>query len=146
MGRLEAIWIKRAHLGPMDSKTSARAIPGKGLEGCASNSRIRQVTLIEREVWDGLMKSVGGNVSPSGRRANLMVSGFPLLNSRNRLFRIGSVPFRIVGETKPCNAMEELHPGLQAAMYEQWGGGAFAQVLEEGEITVGDLIEWVAAE
>src|SRR6185436_14680933 len=93
-----------------------------------------------------LMKSVGGNVSPSGRRANLMVSGFPLLNSRNRLFRIGSVPFRIVGETKPCNAMEELHPGLQAAMYEHWGGGAFAQVLEEGEITVGDLIEWVAAE
>jgi Uncharacterized protein conserved in bacteria len=141
-GKLDAIWIKRAHLGPMDSRQNARAIPGKGLEGCASNSRTRQVTLIEREVWDALMKETGGNAAPSVRRANLMVSGFPLANSRNRLVRVGSVLLRIAGETKPCEAMEEAVPGLQAAMYANWRGGAFAQVLEAGEVAVGDPVEW----
>src|SRR5262245_44417304 len=140
-GQLDAIWIKRAHLGPMDSKQVARAIAGKGLEGCASNSRTRQVTLIEREVGDALMKEPGSHAPPSARRANLMVSGFPLANSRNRLLRVGSVLLRVAGETKPCEAMEEAVPGLQAAMYANWRGGAYAQVLEAGELAVGDPVE-----
>ena len=142
MGRLEAIWTKRAHLGPMDARLTARAIPGKGLAGCANNSRTRQVTLIEREVWEELMRETGSDATPSTRRANLMVSGLPLANSRNRLLRIGPVLLRIAGETKPCEAMEEVVPGLQDAMYRHWRGGAFAQVLEEGDIAIGDPVEW----
>lgn len=142
IGRLEAIWTKRAHLGPMDAQLTAHAIPGKGLAGCASNSRTRQVTIIEREVWDLLMTETGGDAPPSERRANLMVSGFPLANSRNRLLRVGSVLLRIAGETKPCETMEKAVPGLQEAMCRNWGGGAFAQVLEEGDITIGDSVEW----
>jgi ADP-ribose pyrophosphatase YjhB (NUDIX family) len=129
-------------MGPMDPRATARAIPGRGLEGCASNSRTRQVTLIERELWESLMTDTGADVPPSTRRANLMVSGFPLADSRNRLFQIGSVLLRISGETKPCELMNRAHPGLQAAMYENWRGGAFAQVLESGEIAVGDPVEW----
>jgi MOSC domain-containing protein YiiM len=30
-------------------------------------------------------------------------------------------------------------------MRERWGGGAFAEVIEGGEIAVGDEVEWVAA-
>ena len=126
----------------MDAKLTAHAVPGKGLAGCASNSKTRQVTIIEREVWDELMKDVGGNASPSTRRANLMVSGLPLANTRNKLLRVGSVLLRIAGETRPCEAMEEAVAGLQSAMNRNWGGGAFAQVLEEGDIAVGDPVEW----
>jgi MOSC domain-containing protein YiiM len=146
MGRVEAIWTKRAHYGPMDARLTAHAIPGKGLAGCANNSRTRQVTIIEREMWDQLMDETGGDAPPSARRANLMVSGLPLANSRNRLLRIGTALLRIGGETKPCENMEKAVPGLQAAMYGNWAGGAYAQVIEEGDITVGDVVEWIDGE
>src|SRR5262252_5383902 len=100
MGKLEGIWTKRAHRGPMDARLTVRAIEGKGLEGCANNSRTRQVTLIERELWEKLNQRVGSSASPADRRANLMVSGISLASSRGRLLRIGAVVLRIQGETK----------------------------------------------
>jgi MOSC domain-containing protein YiiM len=141
-GRLEAIWSKRAHRGPMDARDSATLIEGKGLDGSVGRSSRRQVTIIEREVWDALMRATGSNAPPSTRRANLMVSGVALADTRKRVLRIGDTRLEIAGETKPCERMEEAVPGLRAAMYPNWGGGAFAKVLTGGAIRVGDAVEW----
>ena len=145
-GRLDAIWLKRAHRGPMDPVSLAMARAGVGLAGNADRSRVRQVTLIEREVWDALMRDTGADAPPSTRRANLMVSGVSLVNSRKRVLRVGRVRLRIAGETKPCERMEQAVPGLQAAMRPDWRGGAYAQVLDEGEIAVGDEVCWDTSE
>jgi MOSC domain-containing protein YiiM len=142
-GTLEAIWIKRAHRGPMDAVQKARAIPGRGLEGSADQSRTRQVTIIEREVWESLMSETGGSVPPSARRANLMVSGVRLEDSRGQLLRVGPVRLRVGGETRPCERMEEAAPGLQEAMGKRWRGGVFAEVLDEGELVLGDRVAWI---
>ena len=40
--------------------------------------------------------------------------------------------------------MEETWEGLQEAMKKSWAGGAFGEVLDDGEILVGDLVSWVA--
>jgi MOSC domain-containing protein YiiM len=142
VGHLDAIWIKRVHRDPMDSVDEAQLEEGRGLVGNVDRSRRRQVTLIEREVWEELMSGLGAHVDPSVRRANLMVSGVALAGTRGHILRIGNARLIIDGETTPCERMDEALPGLQGAMRRPWSGGVFAQVMTGGTIRIGDPIEW----
>src|SRR5919108_2734811 len=94
LGRLEAIWIKRAHRGAMDPVNEARLIEGQGIAGNVDRSRRRQVTLIERETWDRVMAELDGDADPSARRANLLVGGVTPPNTRRRALWVG--PGRLV--------------------------------------------------
>ena len=139
---LTAIYIKRAHGGRMDSHLAAALEPGRGLVGNADRGGRRQVTLLSAERWSELMQQVGASLGPEARRANLVISGIHLENTRGRILRIGSSRLRIGGETRPCEQMEAAATGLQKAMRERWGGGAFAEVLEGGTVSVGDSVIW----
>jgi MOSC domain-containing protein YiiM len=141
-GQLEAIWVNRMRGGPMDRKQNARVIAGRGIEGNANQGGRRQVTLIEREVWDRQTQEIGVEVDPSARRANLLVRGISLADSRDRTVRIGDCRFRIRGETRPCHILDEAAPGLKDALAKNWGAGAFAEVLDDGEIRVGDTVAY----
>jgi MOSC domain-containing protein YiiM len=144
MGELAAIWIKRAKRGKMDPVDAATLVANRGLVSNADQGRRRQVTLIEEEVWRTLMERLGGDLPPQTRRANLMLRGIRLASSRGRVLRIGGCRVRVRGETMPCERMDEALPGLQAAMRaEPWAGGAFAEVLDDGEIRVGDSVQWL---
>jgi MOSC domain-containing protein YiiM len=129
----------------MDSVAEARLDVERGLVGSADRSRRRQVTLIERENWERLMGTLRADIDPSARRANLLVSGIPLYDTRGRVLRVGDVRLVIGGETTPCERMEDALSGLQEAMRDRWAGGAFASVLGSGVIRVGDPVEWEPA-
>ena len=141
-GRLEAIWSKRAHRGTMDPLEQVELIAGKGVAGSVGRSTRRQVTVIEREVWDRVQQELGATIPPAARRANLMISGVALVETRGQVLRIGETLIKIGGHTTPCERMDEAHSGLQDALRAQWGGGAFAQVLVGGTIRIGDAVQW----
>ncbi len=142
-GRLHAIWRKRAKRGPMDPLTSAVLVAGRGLEGNANQGGRRQVTLIEEERWTEALADVGETVlPPNTRRANLLISGLRLEGTRGRILRIGPCRLRIWSECPPCERMDEALPGLRQALRPHWRAGACAQVLEGGEIRVGDEVAW----
>ena len=145
-GTLEAIWIKRAKRGPMDPAQQATMQAGYGIVGNADRGGRRQVTIIRRETWERIGARLGTDVEPTARRANLLVSGIELADTRDRVLRIGECRIRIRGETTPCERMDEACPGLREAMIPNWGGGAYGEVLDDAEIRVGDAVDWLATE
>jgi MOSC domain-containing protein YiiM len=129
----------------MDPVDAATLVRGRGIAGSADQGGRRQVTLLEREIWEGVMSELGASLSPVARRANLLLSGVALSRSTGRILCLGRCRVRILGETKPCERMEEALPGLQAALYREWRGGVFGEVLEGGEVLRGDPAEWEPA-
>ncbi len=126
----------------MDPALRATLVAGRGVAGNADQGGRRQVTLIDLERWHELMDRLGADLETGARRANLVIDSLELFDSRGKVLRIGSARLHVLGETRPCERMEEAVAGLQAAMRERWGGGAYAEVIEGGEISVGDAVTW----
>jgi MOSC domain-containing protein YiiM len=137
-GEVVAIWIKRAKRGVMDPVDEARAVAARGLAGNANQGGRRQVTIIDEAAWRDATAELGVEVEPSKRRANVMLRNVPLARTRGMLLRLGNVVIRILGETRPCEQMEDAQPGLRNALDPDWRAGVFGEVVESGTIRVGD--------
>lgn len=140
---VEALWVKRAHRGPMDAAEEVFMQERSGIEGNADRGGRRQVTLIEVEVFEALRSELSPEVDPVMRRANVLLRGVRLEGTRGRLLALGEARLRIRGETRPCERMEETLPGLQAGLDPAWRGGAYAEVERGGVVRVGDPVRWV---
>jgi MOSC domain-containing protein YiiM len=139
VGELLKIWVKRFKRGPMDPVPRATVVAGRGIAGDANQGSTRQVTILSNRDWSEVTAGPG-TPDPVVRRANLLVSDVDLFNSRHKILQIGRVRIRILGETRPCERMEEAQPGLKHAMSVPYGGGVFGEVLDDGEIIVGDEV------
>jgi MOSC domain-containing protein YiiM len=140
-GRLVAIFLKRGHGGVMDAQANA-VVDERGLVGNANRGGFRAITLMSSDRWNELMNEVGATLGPEARRANLILSGIDLENTRGRTLAIGACCLRIGGETRPCELMDEAAAGLQTAMKSRWSGGAYATVVKGGSIAIGDPVVW----
>lgn len=147
-GKLLAIWVRKEWGGEMNSLDVANLVKGKGLVEDVSFGGRRQVTVIEEEKWNAVNNKLNSDLPPKTRRANLMISGINLEQSRGKILKIGNCRIEIKGETKPCAAMDEKFPGLKNALKPNWNGGAFGKVLDSGQIFVGDeaVLEEIAEE
>jgi MOSC domain-containing protein YiiM len=122
----------------MDRVDRAELVAGRGVRGSANQGGRRQVSIISQEAWDAAIEQLGVAVDPSARRANVMVSGVDLEETRGKLLRLGPTLIRILGEVRPCERMDEAEEGLRNALKPHWRGGVFGEILEGGTIAVGD--------
>ena len=144
MGRLEAIWLKTSHGGAMASASEVSSQKDKGLLGDANFGRShRQVTFIEKEIFDAMDHRFSGLIRPEMRRANFMVKGVELRETVGRILSIGDLKVKISGETKPCKIMDEACEGLMEALNTKWRGGVFGCVLNDASVKVGDDVDWL---
>ena len=144
-GKLERIWIKLGRKGPMDNRERAVFVAAEGLVDNihqGSKGGKRQVTLLDAGRWEEATSILAGPVDPIARRANLLLSGVDLFESEGRVLRVGACRVLIRGETKPCGRMDEAVPGLREALVDKWGGGAYGEVLDSGDVCVGDAVLW----
>ncbi len=142
MGELKKIFLKRGRLAPMDEVEQVKLKTAKGIVGNLEQNIARQITIIEEEVWEELIKKYHRDLPPEVRRANLLVSGLELKNSRKKILVVGDCQIKIFGETKPCERMDQVAMGLQEDMSQNWRGGVFGKALNDGIIKKGDRVHW----
>jgi MOSC domain-containing protein YiiM len=136
--------------GPMQPARTARAVPGKGLEGdrywqgepqvTRKSGPDREVTLIEVEALEALARDDGVTLDPAESRRNLVTRGVDLNHLVGREFRVGDAHLKGLRLCEPCAHLETLtRPGVRAGLIHR--GGLRAQVLGEGTVCVGDPVE-----
>ena len=142
MGRLAGIARHAERRGPIETLTSVRLTPEAGVDGDRNGPKFkRQVTLIEASDWAAAIAEVGVELPWWARRANLLVEDFDLPHGGDVRIRIGAeVVIELKMEIDPCERMDELAPGLRAALVPDWRGGAGGKIVAGGTIAVGDEI------
>lgn len=136
----------------MRSVRRVRAIPGKGLEGdryfraegtySDRPGPAREITLIESEAIEAMARDNKLKIHAGDARRNVVTRGVPLNHLVGREFRVGNVRLRGIRLCEPCSHLEGLtRRGVLAGLIHR--GGLRAQILNAGEIHVGDRIALV---
>ena len=101
----------------------------------------RQVSLLEAESWAAALAELGADVPWQERRANLLIEGLRLPREPGRIIAIGpDLRIETTCECDPCSRMEEIVPGLKAALLPDWRGGVLGRVIADGDIAIGDEV------
>ncbi len=146
MGKLLAIANRQKSGSPMNLFDFAQVSLSSGVNGdFRGKPGKRQVTVVSRESWDHAIAELGKEVDWTARRANLLVEGIDLQNSKGHQLRIGSVLLEISGETEPCENMDAQCQGLRSVLQPEWRGGVLCSVLEEGHVAIGDPVSLIEA-
>jgi MOSC domain-containing protein YiiM len=148
---LVAIYVATAAGAPMEARDRIDALAGAGLRDdryatatgtySGKGRGARDVTLIEREAVDAVRAEDDGvDVGEDQTRRNLVTEGVALNHLVGREFRVGSVRMRGVRLAEPCVYLEQLTGlvGVRAALVHR--GGLRAEILDDGELRVGDAI------
>ncbi len=138
-GRVDWIGLRPERLAPLRPVDGAR-LTLSGLAGDHARPGKRALTLIQGEHLGVIAALAGvGPIAPERLRRNIVVTGINLTALRHAKLRIGGALIAITGPCAPCSRMEaEIGTGGYNAM--RGHGGWCAEVLEEGEIALGDLL------
>jgi MOSC domain-containing protein YiiM len=149
-GTVAFIYVADKARKPMQCLESVRAVSGKGLEGDRyfeaqgsffKNERTRpdkEITLIEQEALDALLRDYSIELGTDEARRNIVTSGISLNHLVGREFAVGSARLRGLRLCEPCGHLERLTGRKLKGLVHR--GGLRAQIVESGEIKVGDPV------
>jgi hypothetical protein len=143
-GVVEGIWTAAAAGAPAIARETVRALAGRGLEGdrhvagtgtFPSGLPGSALTLIEAEVCE----SFEPPLAPNEHRRNLATRGIDVNGLVGREFALGEVRCRGMRLCEPCTVVQGYaeRPVLRQLVHR---GGLRADILENGEIHVGDAV------
>jgi MOSC domain-containing protein YiiM len=150
-GSVVSIHIAPATSEPMLSVHEAHAVPGRGLEGdryflgtghfSEHHGPSYEITLIEQETIQALNEEYEELVlKPGDVRRNIVTCAVPLNHLVRRVFRVGDVMLRGIRLCEPCFHLVQLtHHNVLVGLIHR--GGLRAQILTDGIIKVGDIVE-----
>jgi MOSC domain-containing protein YiiM len=154
-GQVISINIAPTDRAPMQSVAEARAVAGKGLEGDRYYNQTGtfwkdepdfEVTLIESEAFEAMKRESGLELDPSIGRRNVVTRDVPLNHLVGQEFRVGEVTLRGIRLCEPCKHLAKIseRPGILGGLIHR--GGLRAQILSDGFIKVGDVVELARTE
>jgi MOSC domain-containing protein YiiM len=144
-GHVEAIFVasERGELPAPVERVRAHA--GCGLEGNryfwedGDAPPGRGVTLIAAEAMDAVAGEGDVSIEPAATRRNVLTRGIDVNDLVGKRFRIGDVECEGVELCEPCVHLESMtKPGVIKALAHR--GGLNADILSDGNITVGDPV------
>lgn len=137
---VRAIYLRPGARIPPVAVAQANAITGRGLDGDHAGGGKRQITLLASEAWALACRELGRELDPSVRRANVLVDGLDLAATIGRTLAIGDVRIEVLGETRPCELMDDGgRTGLMRALQKDRRGGVYGRILVGGEVRTGDV-------
>ena len=132
---------------PTEARDAVEVVAGKGIRG---DRKFREdgagkgqaLTLIEAEAVEAVEREYDLSVSFAEHRRNVTTRGVALNHLVGERFRVGDVLCEGVLLCEPCTHLESL---TEARVREAFvhRGGLRADVLEGGEVSVGDTVESV---
>ena len=153
-GSVAAIALAAHATEDMRTVDHARAVADHGLDGdryaakagtfTPGNDTARgyDLTLIEAEVLDHLTLPEGRTLGYAEARRNIVTRGVDLNALVGRRFRVGSVECLGQRLCEPCSHLERLtSKGALRGLIHR--GGLRADVLSDGEVRTGDLVETI---
>ena len=139
-----AIWLRPAARLPVRAVGEAIAVANVGLDGDHAVAGRRQITLLAIEAWTEACAQLGRDVDPAVRRANVLTRGIDLAGCIGRTLRIGDAEVEIVGETRPCELLDDQgRIGLSAALRPDRRAGVHGIVRRGGVLRIGAAISVV---
>jgi MOSC domain-containing protein YiiM len=139
--RVVRLWLRREPGGPMEPADALHAVAGCGIEGDHTFRRLRHVTLVFEDDWNAAAATLGREVDPAGRRANVLVSGAGGKELVGRSVRLGEVTIDVRGITSPCPVMDRAAPGMKDALAPDGRAGVWGRIRTGGTIRPGDELE-----
>jgi MOSC domain-containing protein YiiM len=142
-GRVEGIFITPEHGELPLSVPRVTAVAGQGLEGnryfFEDAPSGQAITLIAAEAVEAMEKEHGIALEAAATRRNVVTRGVDVNALVGKRFRVGGVECEGVELCEPCRHLESMtRPGVINGLVHR--GGLNADILEGGEISVGDAV------